>query len=214
MQLDDLVVVLRYLRAARPGDVRLLDRSDDRGPGADPAVSPRSRVPRRSSRRSAARGSRNCDSKWGCQSIVVDGIDPRTRVARVLVEADYRMKLVGMGLEKGTMEVPSYLDLIHAAPGQAPPPMDVLRWWFTLKYDAVHATTERNAFELRGHRRASAQRKRAAHSSRPAGAHGQIRSAQPGVCRAIYRSTSRSWPKNIRSMPICRMFSIWPWSRR
>jgi hypothetical protein len=30
--------------------------------------------------------------------------------------------------------------------------MDVLRWWFTLNYDAVVATAEHDAFELRGQR--------------------------------------------------------------
>ncbi|MEX0978851.1 MAG: DUF1598 domain-containing protein, partial [Pirellulales bacterium] len=77
--------------------------------------------------------------------------DPRTRVARVMVEADYRMKLVGMGLEPGTVDVPSYLDLVRDSRGQARPALDVLRWWFTLKYDVVRATPERNAFEIRGH---------------------------------------------------------------
>jgi hypothetical protein len=46
--------------------------------------------------------------------------------------------------------VPSYLDLVHLARGQTPPALDVLRWWFTLKYDAVRATEDRDAFELRG----------------------------------------------------------------
>ena len=73
----------------------------------------------------------------GRQTITVNGIDPRTRAARVLVEADYRMKLIGMGLEDGTIDVPSYLNLINVSPGQAPPPLDVLRWWFAMKYDAV-----------------------------------------------------------------------------
>ena len=68
----------------------------------------------------------------------------------MLVEADYHMKLVGMGLESGTLEVPSYLDLIQVPRGQSPPPLEVLRWWFTLRYDAVRATTDRNAFEIRG----------------------------------------------------------------
>ncbi len=86
----------------------------------------------------------------GTQDIEVYGLDPRTRAARVLVEADYRMKLVGMGLEEGVPGVRSYLDLIDVPPGQAPPPMDVLRWWFTLHYDAVVAAEERNAFALRG----------------------------------------------------------------
>lgn len=86
----------------------------------------------------------------GKQNIEVWGIDPRTRTARVLVEADYRMKLVGMGLEKGVLGVTSYLDSIELKPGEAAPPMDVLRWWFTLNYDALTATDGHDAFQLRG----------------------------------------------------------------
>lgn len=89
-------------------------------------------------------------SAVGKQDIVVYGIDPRTRAARVLVEADYRMKLVGMGLEPGTLGVTSYLQSIEIAPGQAPPPMNVLRWWFTLNYSALKATAGHDAFALAG----------------------------------------------------------------
>jgi hypothetical protein len=149
LQLDDLVVVLRYLRAAPQATF---------GCSIEPTTEGLARTRQFAVESSASpikpseRGAwlKKLRQQMGLQSIVVEGIDPRTRVARVLVEADYRMKLVGMGLEKGITEVPSYLDLIHVAPGQAPPPLDVLRWWFTLKYDAVHATPERDAFEIRG----------------------------------------------------------------
>jgi hypothetical protein len=86
----------------------------------------------------------------GRQDIGVYGIDPRTRAARVLVEADYRMKLVGLGLEEGTLGVTSYLDSIELGKDGKPPLMSVLRWWFTLDYDALTATDARDAFELRG----------------------------------------------------------------
>jgi hypothetical protein len=89
-------------------------------------------------------------STVGTQDIEVYGLDPRTRAARVMIEADYRMKLVGMGLEEGVPGVKSYLDLVHVGPGEAPPAMDVLRWWFTLNYDAVLATGDRDAFAVRG----------------------------------------------------------------
>jgi hypothetical protein len=89
-------------------------------------------------------------SRLGRQDVEVYGLDPRTRAARVLVEADYRMKLVGMGLEEGVPGVESYLDLIDVRAGQAPPPMGVLRWWFTLNYQAVLATHDRQAFAIRG----------------------------------------------------------------
>ncbi len=54
----------------------------------------------------------------GQQDVVVDGVDPHTRVAQVLVEADYRMKLVGMGLEEGVLGVPSYLEMIEIRAGR------------------------------------------------------------------------------------------------
>jgi hypothetical protein len=84
----------------------------------------------------------------GKQDIQVFGIDPRTRTARVIVEADYRMKLVGMGLEEGVLGVTSYLALLEA--GEVDQPMNVLRWWFTLNYDALRTTENHDAYELHG----------------------------------------------------------------
>ncbi len=89
-------------------------------------------------------------SKLGQQAVEYYGIDPQTRIARVMFEADYRMKLVGIGLEPGTPEVRSYLELLDVPRGQAPPPMGVLRWWFALNYDAILASAQRDAFQLRG----------------------------------------------------------------
>ena len=85
----------------------------------------------------------------GQQDIVVYGIDPKTRAARVLVEADYRMKLVGMGLEEGTLGVTSYLKAIDPKRDDLAN-LSVLRWWFTLNYDSLSATKERDGFELKG----------------------------------------------------------------
>ncbi|WP_425615386.1 DUF1598 domain-containing protein [Anatilimnocola sp. NA78] len=85
----------------------------------------------------------------GQQDIVVYGLDPQTRAARVLVEADYRMKLVGMGLEEGTLGVTSYLNSLDPKRHDLNN-LSVLRWWFTLNYDALRATEARDAFELKG----------------------------------------------------------------
>ncbi|MEX2113289.1 MAG: DUF1598 domain-containing protein [Pirellulales bacterium] len=149
LQLDDLVVVLRHLTSTPDATF---------GCSIDPTPEGLARTKRFAEQsaatplKPAARGAwlKKLRHQMGRQAITVNGIDPRTRVARVLVEADYRMKLIGMGIEEGTVDVPSYLDLIHVAAGQAPPPLDVLRWWFALKYDAVVATEPRDAFEIRG----------------------------------------------------------------
>jgi hypothetical protein len=86
----------------------------------------------------------------GRQDISVFGLDPRTRVARVLVEADYHMKLIGMGLADGVPGVESYLATVPLGPDRAAQPMNVLRWWFALHYASITTTRERLAFELRG----------------------------------------------------------------
>jgi hypothetical protein len=86
----------------------------------------------------------------GLQDIEVFGVDPASRVASVLVEADYHMKLIGMGLVDGVDGVESYLASIRLAPGELPPSMSVLRWWFTLNYDAIHSSPADDAFELSG----------------------------------------------------------------
>jgi hypothetical protein len=85
----------------------------------------------------------------GQQDIVVYGLDPQTRAARVMVEADYRMKLVGIGLEEGTLGVTSYLNTLDPKRHDLAN-IGVLRWWFTLNYEALRATETRDGFELRG----------------------------------------------------------------
>jgi hypothetical protein len=86
--------------------------------------------------------------RLGEQDIIVNGIDPGSRAARVLVEADYRMKLVGMGLEEGGSNVKSYLDRVELGPDGSLPPLTVLRWWFALHDDPIHVSADRDVFEL------------------------------------------------------------------
>jgi hypothetical protein len=86
----------------------------------------------------------------GQQDIVVFGIDPRTHAARVLVEADYHMKLVGMGLEPSLLEIPNYLDRLKITHDNDPLPNDVVRWWFTTKDSDLTCNENFEMFELMG----------------------------------------------------------------
>src|SRR5690606_22059610 len=49
----------------------------------------------------------------GMQTITIIGVSPRTHLAQVLVEADYRMKLIGIGLERPPVNIPSYVELVR-----------------------------------------------------------------------------------------------------
>jgi len=149
LQLDDLVVIFRHL--LRTPNARF-------GCSITPTQEALKRTKEFLQTSSKSSSSASGTQRWlekvraslGRQTIDVYGIDPRTRVARVIVEADYRMKLVGIGLEPGMAGVDSYLDSIKLAKGETAPPMDVLRWWFTLNYDALRTTPEHDGFELRG----------------------------------------------------------------
>lgn len=83
----------------------------------------------------------------GTQDIEVFGIDPGTHVAQTLVEADYHMKLVGLGLAERPPGLADYLDLL-ARHGDAAEPLEVLRWWFTLADEPPLAGADGRVFEL------------------------------------------------------------------
>ena len=149
VRLDDLVVVLRYMRSAK--DARFgcsITPTADGLARTKDFVAESNRAPLKPGQRDS--WLEQLRSHLGKQTIEVNGIDPRTRVGRVMVEADYRMKLVGLGLEDGVLGVPSYLSTVTLEKDGSVPPLDVLRWWFTLNYDAVQATAGHDAFEIHG----------------------------------------------------------------
>lgn len=86
----------------------------------------------------------------GQQDIEVFGIAPDSHLAQVLVEADYRMKLVGMGIEPSIPEVPSYFERVKLLPDGSAPPLDVARWWFTLNYDQLQVDEARLVYSFTG----------------------------------------------------------------
>ena len=86
----------------------------------------------------------------GKQQVTVHGVDPRSHAARIIVAADYHMKLIGIGLEPSIPQIPSYLSLIELGPDGQAPPLDLLRWWFTLNYDEIAVNRERTCFEFVG----------------------------------------------------------------
>jgi hypothetical protein len=149
VQLDDLVVVFRSMLAPDGGRFGCSITPTQDGLARTKAfIEESNKTPLKPGQRGSWLN--KLRDSLGMQDIEVYGIDPRTRAAHVLVEADYRMKLVGLGLEDGVLGVKNYLSSITVKPGEPAPPMDVLRWWFTLNYQAVAASAERDVYEIRG----------------------------------------------------------------
>jgi len=84
----------------------------------------------------------------GVQDVEYYNIDPNTRVAGLLLAADYHMKLIGMGLAEAVPGVKSYLATVRLGPGGEAPPMAILRWWFSIPTSTVEASEARDAFAL------------------------------------------------------------------
>lgn len=86
----------------------------------------------------------------GLQDITVYGVPAESRVARVLVEADYRMKLIGVGELKAGSQIPSYFDLLKQNSALASGSLDAMRWWMTMKYEEVLHSENANVYQIRG----------------------------------------------------------------
>lgn len=86
-------------------------------------------------------------SNLGLQTVTIRGVSSKSHFAQVLVEADYRMKLIGIGLEKPPVNIPSYVSRAN--------PRDVARnalqrWYFIPDYECVCVSDDRLAMELVG----------------------------------------------------------------
>ena len=90
---------------------------------------------------------RNLREALGHQNVTVKGISPKTHFAQVLVEADYRMKLIGIGLEHPTAKISSYV--ANTKPGSVSRNA-MQRWYFTPNYDCVKVSEDSLAMQLVG----------------------------------------------------------------
>ncbi len=150
LYLDDLVTVLRTFGPTgsqifgcsinpRPEGLRAIkeyvEQSNARGPISSRAVGSWVRV---------------LQNKLGLQDIQTYGVPADSRAARVIVEADYRMKLIGVGRLDGVKGIENYFDLLPPHLQSGGSNLEALRWWLTMKYDAVWQSQDRNVFSIEG----------------------------------------------------------------
>jgi hypothetical protein len=89
----------------------------------------------------------NLQQSLGMQVISVGGVSPKTHFAQVLVEADYRMKLIGIGLEVPPVRLKSYVE--RANPAQIARNA-LQRWYFMPEYQCVRVSDDALAMQLVG----------------------------------------------------------------
>jgi hypothetical protein len=83
----------------------------------------------------------------GLQNVTIGGVPADTHFAKVLVEADYRMKLIGIGLERTSVKMKSYVDF--ASPTSVARNA-MQRWYFVPDYECVRVSEDELAMELVG----------------------------------------------------------------
>ena len=149
LRLDDLAVALRaFPPAAR--DRPFLGCTIDPPPdGLARLVEFQQTVPRsvRISQRqvAAAQMARGIAESLGPADVRVFGISSRTHFAHVLVEADYRMKRIGIGAEPPPVKMATFIGSLDGAPQGT-----LQRWWFTPNYKCLKLSDDRLAAELVG----------------------------------------------------------------
>lgn len=95
----------------------------------------------------AAQIAQGLKENLGLQTVRIEGISPRTHFAQVMVEADYRMKLIGIGLEQPPVNIGSY---VSRANPRSVARNALQRWYFTPNYDCVKVSEDELAMELQG----------------------------------------------------------------
>lgn len=144
IRLDDLIVALRSVLQGRQAIRISID------PRADRLAALQEYVRRNSSPTSttgARRRYQQMGEILGLEDVSIDGIPQDSHFARVLVEADYRMKRISLGAESsGVRGVRSHLSLL------APNGNSMQRWWFIPYYEGIYASEDGNAYELVGQR--------------------------------------------------------------
>ncbi|MBC8114090.1 MAG: DUF1598 domain-containing protein [Candidatus Saccharimonas sp.] len=142
LRLDDLVVVLRTLIKSQ-----VVGCSIDPVPERLANLQKFVQAGRPTSVAAGEARLQQMDDILGLQDVRVDGVPADSHFGLSLVEADYRMKRISLGLENpGVKGLKSHLAMIGANGNT------LQRWWFVPLYDAIHRSEDGLAFQFEGQR--------------------------------------------------------------
>ena len=92
----------------------------------------------------AARMVAGLQESLGNAKIRVYGIERTTHLAQVLIESDYRMKMIGIGLEPAPQGVLTFIEELTGAP------RNMQRWWLMPNYECVIQADDELSVQLVG----------------------------------------------------------------
>jgi hypothetical protein len=141
LRLDDLMVALRSV-----------ERGGDLGVSIDPRPENLAALNRWVAENSTATDTATAMARYdtmaqilGMQDVKIWGVPAESHFGQVLLEADYRMKRISIGLET-IRGVKSHLSMVGSSGNS------VQRWWFVPFYDKFTRSADGNAFQLAGQR--------------------------------------------------------------
>jgi hypothetical protein len=142
--LEDLLTAFRYVSNARQGGVSVSIDPTEQG-----VVQLQQMISRIGSNANPAQLVPMLAEAFGPQKVTLQGIPAESHMARVLLAADYRMKLYGMNLAEAPVKgLPSYLDMIRNRTSASTQLQS--RWWMACDYDAVAHSRNRLAWRISG----------------------------------------------------------------
>jgi len=146
LQLQDLIVALRAYAPDRPAAPVILVSIDPTPEGLSRMQQFLSSVGSHATPADTEGIVNGLRTSLGMQNIRVGGIKPNTHFAQVLLECDYRMKLIGIGLEKPPVKMVSFVD--RATPSSNRNSLQ--RWYFVPDYNCVRVAADQLGLELVG----------------------------------------------------------------
>jgi hypothetical protein len=146
INIDDLATAFRYVNQARNGGISV-------------SIDPTEQGYRQFNQALAGLTSQNINPAvaselaraFGPQQVSLSGIPADSNMARVILAADYRMKLYGMNLAKAPVAgLPSYLEMVKNRANASTALQS--RFWMSCDYDAISHSKDRLAWKFSGQR--------------------------------------------------------------
>lgn len=144
LELDDLVVALRCV----------LDGPGEAGCSIDPTRAGLAALKELSAdsvadRREAEAVRKEILDRLGLQTVRTSGVPEGSRFALAMIDADYRMKRIAIGIEN-VRGLVSHMDVVVALTEEGRKQHSLARWWFAPWYERIECDGERTVFRLVG----------------------------------------------------------------